>query len=148
MRASHIVPMIAVALAMSGCAGPAGPEIEGNPAIEGRGFAAVAFIAERAQYSHGDTAHIVLRNESLRTVGYNLCTAARELYTAGSWHRYESLRICTTALYSLAPGQEVVLREPITEEWQPGTYRIVTDIHPLPTGTPGEVFTAPFTVTP
>ena len=144
MRA--LILLSALALLHSGCSEPMLPHPEGSPAIRAEDASGVVFQADRTGYSHGDTAKIVLRNETDATIGYNLCTSARELRGGSGWKRYETLRLCAAAFFNLAPGEEAVLSEPITREWQPGEYRMVTTINMPARNAHGEVFTPSFTV--
>jgi hypothetical protein len=135
-------------LLLPGCGLFTEPQEEQNRALDVGPGTEIVFRAEHSQYEHGDTATIILRNASNRPVGYNLCISARELRVGGTWQRFEPLRLCTAAIYSLAPRAEAILREPISAEWQPGEYRMVTTVHLLEAGSRGEVFTPPFTVRP
>lgn len=135
-------------LLLPGCGLSTEPQEERNRALDLRPGAEIVFRAAQAQYEHGDTATIILRNATDQSVGYNFCISARELRIGNTWRRYEPLRVCAGVIHNLAPGAEAILREPITAEWQPGEYRMVTTVYPLETGTYGEVFTPPFTVRP
>ena len=146
MRA--LILLSALTLLQAGCSESTGPDLEGSPAIRAEDADGVVFRAQHDEYRHGDTAKIVLRNETDATIGYNLCTSARELRGGSDWRRYETLRLCTAAFFNLAPGAEAVLNEPITREWQPGEYRMVTTINMPARNAHGEVFTASFTVKP
>jgi hypothetical protein len=106
----------------------------------------VVLAADQAEYREGDTAFIVLRNDGDRDLGYNLCQSARLHRTPDGWVRMVPLRMCTDDLQRLRPGAETYLEEPITAEWQPGEYRMVTMVEVLRTGARHEIFTAPFVV--
>ena len=144
MRA--LILLSALTLLQAGCSGSTGPDLEGSPALRAEDATGVVFRAERSEYRRGETAKIVLRNETDATIGYNLCTSSRELRSGGEWKRYAPLRVCTAAFYNLAPGAETAFEEPITEEWQPGEYRMVTMVNLPARNTHGEVFTPTFTV--
>jgi hypothetical protein len=144
MRTIALLPLAALlALGCSGSPTGSGP---GLPAAVLRDAEGITFAAERPAYRQGDTATIVLRNGTTQSLGYNLCHSSRELRAGGSWSRISSLRLCTMELRILAPGAETVLREPITAEWQPGEYRMVTRVERMRSGDGGEVFTPSFTV--
>ena len=146
MRA--LILLSALTLLQAGCSESTGPDLEGSPALRAEDAAGVVFRAERGDYRRGETAKIVLRNETGETIGYNLCVSARELRSGAGWTRYEPLRICTAAFFNLAPGAETVLNEPITDEWQPGEYRMVTTVNLPARNAHGELFTPSFTVLP
>lgn len=147
MRRRILLYLSILTLGVSACAGPTDPEVSGDPDFQRLARSGISFRSIETEYSHGDTAVFVLRNGTARPVGYNLCGSAREIWTGGAWRRYESFRICTAAIYSLAPGEEAILREPITSEWKAGRYRMVTRVWRLDTDGSEEVFTAPFIVT-
>lgn len=132
-------------LSLAGCAVATEPQHESN-ALRLVGGAGVVFRADRPAYSHGDTALVILRNDTDQRIGHNLCTSARERREGGGWVRIEPLRMCTAALYGLEPGEETTHPEPITGEWVPGEYRIVTTVEITETGERGEVFTGSFRV--
>ena len=146
MRA--LILLSALTLLQAACSESTGPDLEGRPAIRAEDATGVVFRAERSEYRRGETAKIVLRNETDGTIGYNLCVSARELRSGSEWKRYDPLRVCTAAFFNLAPGAETVLDEPITYEWQPGEYRMVTTINMPARNAHGEVFTPSFTVEP
>ena len=146
MRA--LILLSALTLLQAGCHSPTAPDLEGSPALRAEDAAGVVFRAERNEYRVGESAKIVLRNQTDATIGYNLCTSSRDLRSGGEWKRYAPLRVCTAAFYNLAPGAETVLDEPLTAEWQPGEYRMVTTVNLPARGTHGEVFTPTFTVRP
>ena len=147
MRALTLLCVLGLlALLPAGCALSTGPELDGGVGLRLGPGEEVLFRADRAEYRQGDTARVVLRNDTRRALHYNLCVSARELRTEGKWARYDPLRLCVDALFELAPGAEAELREPITAEWQPGEYRMVTRVHAAEGNADGEVFTPTFTV--
>jgi hypothetical protein len=144
MRTLALLPL--AALLSLGCSSSATDSGLGLPAAVLKNAEGITFAAERPAYRQGDTATIVLRNGTTQPLGYNLCHSSREMRTGGAWKRIFPLRLCTMELRVLAPGAETTLREPITGEWQPGEYRIVTTVERMRSGDRGEIFTPPFTV--
>jgi hypothetical protein len=138
--------VVLFALFTAGCASSATDPSPGDRGVLLPGADRVTFQAERSSYRHGDTAVIVLRNGLDEPLGYNLCFSSREVRVGDGWKRMSPLRACTAELRGLAPGAQTTLREPITGEWQPGEYRMVTSLERMRTGSRGEVFTPPFTV--
>lgn len=141
MRAAVLFALLTLGCASS----PADPSPDGRES-ELPGADRVAFQADRPSYRTGDTATVTLRNNLDEPLGYNLCFSSRELRTGGSWRRIAPLRACTAELRSLAPGAQAVLKEPVTGEWEPGEYRMVTTVERMRSGVRGEVVTPPFTV--
>ena len=146
MRVRLLLSMLA--LIPLGCALSTEPQPDGNSARRLDVGSQVIFHAERTEYRQGETAEVTLRNGTDQPLGYNLCLSARERGGNGQWVRFEPLRLCTDVLHTLAPGAETSLQEPITAEWQPGEYRIVTTVERMRSGARAEVFTPPFTVRP
>lgn len=144
MRTLVLLPL--AALIALGCSSSPTNSAPGLPGAVLQNPEGITFEAQRPAYRRGDTATIVLRNGSSQPLGYNLCFSARELRTGASWTRFSPLRVCTMELRVLAPGAETTLREPITSEWQPGEYRMVTTVERMRSGDRGEIFTPPFTV--
>ena len=144
MRALVLLPL--AALLALGCSSSPTDSAPGLPVAELRDAEGITFAAHRPAYRRGDTATIVLRNGTGQSLGYNLCFSSREQRTGGSWTRIYPLRICTMELRILAPGAETFLKEPITAEWQPGEYRMVTVVERMRSGDRGEIFTPSFTV--
>jgi hypothetical protein len=144
MRALTLLPLAAL-LALGCSSSPTGTGA-GVPQAELRDAEGITFAAQRPAYRQGDTAAIVLRNGTDGALGYNLCHSSRELRTGESWRRVSPLRLCTMELRVLAPGAETQLKEPITSEWQPGEYRMVTVVERTRSGDRGEIFTPSFTV--
>lgn len=116
--------------ATAACSAPAAPD----PALEAAAdrsatMDGITYSAEGAEYRRGESAIIVLRNDTEDLViGYNLCRSARETRAEGGWHRFEPLRMCTEAFYPLGPGENAVFQEAVTDEWQPGSHRMITRI--------------------
>ena len=144
MRTLVLLPL--AALLALGCSSSATDSEPGRQLSPLPGASQITFQAERSTYRQGDTATIVLRNGTSQPLGYNLCFSARELRTGDSWTRFSPLRVCTMDLKILAPGAETRHKEPITAEWQPGEYRLVTVVERMRSGDRGEIFTPPFTV--
>lgn len=145
MRALVLLPLTALlALGCSSSATDPAPDDRRDAPLHGAD--GIVWEAQRSTYRRGDTATIVLRNRTDQQLGYNLCFSARELRTGASWTRFSPLRICTMELRILAPGAETFLKEPITAEWQPGEYRMVTSVERIRSRDRGEIFTPPFTV--
>lgn len=145
-RDRSIGPGALVLALLLGCSSAAGPEGERNDALAGVPVGDVVFASDRAGYRQGEVARVTLRNEVAETVGYNLCQSSRELRVGGGWRRIEPLRMCTEALDLLAPGEGAGFDEPITAEWEPGSYRMVTWVYLPAAGTREEAFTGTFTV--
>lgn len=101
---------------------------------------------DRAEYAPGDTARVTLRNRLDQPLGYNLCLSAREMRVGSEWRRIEPLRMCLGALFILEEGEEARHEEPITEEWAPGRYRMVTAVERMEAGDRREVRSQEFTV--
>jgi hypothetical protein len=144
MRTLVLLPL--AALLALGCSSSSTDSEPGRQVSPLPDASLITFQAERSSYRQGDTATIVLRNGTNQPLGYNLCFSARELRTGGSWTRFSPLRICTMELRTLAAGAETRHKEPITGEWQPGEYRIVTVVERMRSGDRGEILTPSFTV--
>jgi hypothetical protein len=145
MRTLSLLPLAALLSLGCSSSSPTGSGA-GTPVAVLLNTEGITFAAERPAYRRGDTATIVLRNGTSQSLGYNLCHSSRELRTGASWTRISSLRLCTMELRVLAPGSETQLKEPITGEWQPGEYRMVTVVERMRSGDRGEIFTPAFTV--
>ena len=143
--------MLARALCLSLLVLPLGCSLSTEPERDGASHLApgseVVFRTEQNRYSQGDTARIFLRNSTYQPIGYNLCSAGREFRIGNEWQRIESHRVCTMELRILDHAAEAARSEPITSEWQPGEYRMVTSVELMRSGTRHVIFTPPFTVT-
>lgn len=117
-----------------------------NPLLSGsEAHADIALLADHTVYAQGDTANIVLRNDSRVAVGYNLCHSVRERRTVTGWTRLLVGLPCLDILYTLQAGAEAQMLEPITSDWTPGRYRMTTPIE-MPDGTRLKISTPPFEV--
>jgi hypothetical protein len=93
----------------------------------------------QAVVSQPGSLELRLRNDSNRTLGYNLCTSNVERRNGQSWQAVASQRICTMELRTLPPGKEA--RYSLTlEQLAPGEYRVTTRVE----GLPGKLTTDPF----
>lgn len=137
--------MCLLLLAPVGCALATDPG--GDSLIERLARDGGILSVDREAYSHGDTAVVRLVNELDQSLGYNLCLSAREYWTGSEWRRIEPLRSCVAALFGLEEGEETLHEEPITGEWEPGRYRMVTSVELMEEGKRLEVFSESFTVT-
>lgn len=125
VRAAHIVVLAAV---LGACAAPADPDSTMNAVVLRTTSGVISLRTDQNRYSQGDTARLILRNESVENVEYSLCGASREIFLGDRWRPIESTRACFAIGLVLAPGQEAVYPEPISSEWEPGSYRLVTEV--------------------
>ena len=92
----------------------------------------------RSDWRQNDTARVVLRNDSDRPLGYNLCTKALERREGGQWRTVQSLpenTACTLQLYIMEPGDSAVGGLVLHPFIEPGTYRFRTTVEwPLSDG--------------
>ena len=93
----------------------------------------------RASVSQERRLELQLRNNSQRTLGYNLCASNLERRSGQAWQPVASQRICTMELRTLAPGGEARYALAL-EELPPGEYRATTRVEGLPLA----VITEPF----
>lgn len=126
MKLRLALPLILAAL--TACGDPTGPDAAPD-ASRSADAAGVTLRVDRGAYTQGSTARVVLRNGSGETIGYNLCSVAFERRVGDGWSRSLPLRLCVGAFFPLAPGEEAESTEPVTAEWRPGEYRIVTWVH-------------------
>jgi hypothetical protein len=140
--------LAATALLVTACGLPTGAGSDESTALRLDAGRDIVFRSDRGEYRHGQTAGISLRNRTARSLGYNLCASARERREGSSWTRIEVLRLCPDAYFELPPGAEATHPEPITPDWRPGTYRMVTTVVVLGTERRGEVVSSTFVVRP
>lgn len=139
--------MIAALATAAACGNPAGATDPLRADI-GETAGGVTLSVDAARYTHGDTIELRLVNSGGASVGYNLCSSVRERETATGWETIEPMRMCTAALYPLAPGTTATSREPVDPEWGSGKYRIATTVYVGESHAPHRVATATFQVTP
>jgi hypothetical protein len=89
--------------------------------------------------SQEPSVELQLRNDSRRTLGYNLCASSLERRIGQAWQPVASQRICTMELRSLAPGEEARYSLPLGQ-LPAGEYRATTRVE----GLPAAVATEPF----
>ena len=111
------------------------------------GTAEIELRAEPIALQAGDTATIILRNNSNVTLGYNLCPTALERKDGEAWQAIPSDRMCTMELRMLEPGQEARYQYPLPGNLIAGEYRFVTGVNRMPAGDAIGVATEPFRVT-
>lgn len=83
------------------------------------------------EWGHDDTIQVVLRNESDRPLGYNLCMKLLERRENGRWQAVQTLpenTACTAQLNVLEPGESVVGPQVVYSFIQEGTYRFRTGV--------------------
>lgn len=110
------------------------------------GTAEVELRAEPTTLQAGDTATIVLRNNSNSTIGYNLCPSALERKDGEAWQQIPSDRMCTMELRMLEPGQEARYPYVLPTDLAAGEYRFVTGVNRMPAGDAIGVATEPFRI--
>ena len=101
----------------------------------------VSLTTDDTKYQPGDTVQLVLQNEGIRKVGYNLCTVRVELREDSGWTHTPHLgetEACQLMLHTLGGGEEAhgMLRLPA--ELRAGEYRIVHDVDTLRTDSQGQ----------
>jgi hypothetical protein len=115
----------------------------GGSALDG-----VRYEADRTAYTSADSVTTVLRNESDRDVGYNLCVATLEKRMGGGWIAVQRNpeHPCTMPLYALRPGETATFREPASRYPGDGVYRLRTRIETPISGRALDVVTGAFEV--
>ncbi len=98
------------------------------------GTADVELRVEPTTLQAGDTATLILRNNSSVTLGYNLCPTALERKDGEMWQAIPSERMCTMELRMLEPGQEASYRYGLPTDLVAGDYRFVTGVNRMPDG--------------
>lgn len=89
------------------------------------------FSVTGAEWATGDTIQVVLRNESSRRLGYNLCTKTLERRVDGQWGSVQSLpenTVCTLQLEILDAGESALGGLVVHPFIEPGTYRFRTRV--------------------
>lgn len=138
MKRPHILALLAAATLSACSALPSGST----------GPAGVRYESDRAAYTSADEIVTVLRNESDRTVGYNLCTATLEKRMGGGWVAVQRTpeHPCLLPLYTLQPGESASYREPASRVPGDGTYRLRTRVEAPISGGAHSVVTNAFEV--
>lgn len=96
----------------------------------------------QALVSQPESLELRLRNDSDRTLGYNLCASTLERRSGQAWQPVASQRICTMELRSLPPGREARYSLALPA-LAPGEYRVSTRVEGLPAAV---VATEPFRI--
>lgn len=137
MNRPRLLALLAVAVLPACATLPSGSDADG-----------VRYEADRAAYTSADEIVTVLRNDSDREVGYNLCVAVVEKRLGGGWVRAERSpeHPCILPLYTLRPGETATYREPASHFPGDGTYRLRTRIETPVSGRALDVTTDPFEV--
>jgi hypothetical protein len=104
----------------------------------------VAFTASPDSVAQGGTLNLTLANRSGQPVGYNLCTSAIET-AAGA--PVQTDRVCTMELRTVEPGRSATYAYELPDDIEPGSYRLMTNIHFMDSGTQTAVRTGTFEVT-
>jgi hypothetical protein len=100
----------------------------------------VSLTTDAMQYQPGDTVQLVLQNQGIQEVGYNLCVVRIERREDSGWtytpHLGEA-EACPLMLHTLRGGAQAhdTLRLPV--ELRAGEYRIVHDVDTLRTDSQG-----------
>lgn len=81
-------------------------------------------------YLIGDSAMLTLRNESGRTIAYNLCLANLERQNGGEWVPLTHPGSCPSAQATLTHGEQGTYAYLLRSSLQPGTYRFVYTFAP------------------
>ena len=95
----------------------------------------------------GAFVHLILRNESDASVGYNLCTSVLERRTTDGWEPVPSERVCTMELRTLSPGERAEYELEIPAGLAEGRYRATTTVERMGAGTRHAVWSDRFQVT-
>ena len=137
MKRPRLLALLAVAVLPACATLPSGSNVDG-----------VRYEADRAAYTSADSIVTVLRNDSDRNVGYNLCVAVVEKRVGGGWVRVERTpeHPCILPLYVLRPGESATYREAASRFPGDGTYRLRTRIETPISGRALDVTTGPFAV--
>lgn len=113
-----------VAAALVGCSSPVDLPRGSESLNRGEVVSGVSMSVAETSYTIPDNVSVTLRNDSRSRVGYNTCLAVRDRWEGSSWRQIAPFRVCTLIGYDLEPGREITFEEAITDEWQPGEYRI------------------------
>ncbi|WP_224247387.1 immunoglobulin-like domain-containing protein [Hyalangium gracile] len=106
----------------------------------------VSLTTDATEYEPGDTVQLVLQNQGLRKVGYNLCTVRVERRQGIEWayapHLGEA-EACELMLHTLEGGEQAQGTLRLPAQLQAGEYRIVHDVDTLRTDSQGRTIQEP-----
>lgn len=85
---------------------------------------------EQETYAPGAEVKLLLRNDSLQVLGYNLCMSSLQRDEGGTWTVVPppGRRLCAAPQYNIWPGENDEARYPLPETLPEGTYRFVTGV--------------------
>ena len=116
-----------VTLAATGCSSPVDPHGRASP-YRGEVIDGVSLSIGDTIYRSPESASVTLSNESSSAVEYNACTAVRDRRVGSSWERIVPFRLCNLEGYTVGAGRRATFEESISDEWEPGEYRIVLTV--------------------
>lgn len=101
------------------------------PLLAGCGDVEVSLSTDAATYQPGDTVQLLLRNQGIQEVGYNLCFARLERQEGGAWVHTPHLgegEACPAIQESLRGGARADGTLRLPTELPAGEYRVVHDV--------------------
>lgn len=105
-----------------------------------------AFSTDRTHYQPADTVSLRLENTTNREIGYNLCSSTLQIEQGDDWRDIPSLKVCTAALYPLAPQQHDIEPYALDDTLAAGTYRFMSKIYLLESRANSKIYSNSFTV--
>lgn len=117
-----------------------------SSSMQSAGIGSVQLGVEPDVVMVGDSITLTLRNASDERIGYNLCTAALERRSGGSWQAVATDRVCTMELRTLAPSDETRYRLDLPGGLAAGEYRYFTNVEAMQSGTRSVVRSESFEV--
>lgn len=109
----------------------------------------VLFEANDTLVAVGDTATLLLANNTGEAIGYNLCLGYLERHDGRSWRSVRKMpegSACTLALYVLPQGDSAVHHQPIHTFLERGVYRLRDRIQWIGAGGEAEIISNGFRV--
>ncbi|CAM3441138.1 hypothetical protein G4177_32195 [Corallococcus sp. ZKHCc1 1396] len=100
----------------------------------------VSLTTDAATYQPGDTVQLLLQNEGLREVGYNLCVVRLELQEDSGWSHTPHLgetEACPLILHTLERRAQAQGTLRLPDTLRAGEYRVVHDVDTLRTDSQG-----------
>jgi hypothetical protein len=100
----------------------------------------VSLTTDAAEYQPGDTVQLLLRNQGLQEVGYNLCYVRLERQEGDGWAHTPHLgedEVCPAIQYSLEAHAHADGTLRLPKELPAGEYRVVHDVDARQTDSEG-----------
>ncbi|WP_143195411.1 immunoglobulin-like domain-containing protein [Archangium sp. Cb G35] len=85
---------------------------------------------DQQTYAPGSKVKLLLRNDSLQLLGYNLCMSSLQRDEGGTWTVVPppGRQLCAAIQYNIWPGESGESLRPLPETLPEGTYRYVTNV--------------------